>query len=83
MSEFASRAAEKLRRQDGQANQVLTFVRTRPFRADPQYSCSVVVPLRRPTSDTSRIFEAALAGLHCIYKPDFLYAKAGVMLLEL
>ncbi|WP_066262814.1 Y-family DNA polymerase [Hydrogenophaga flava] len=83
VSEFASRAAEKLRRQDGQANQVLTFVRTSPFRSDPQYSRSIVVPLRRPTSDTRRIVEAALAGLHCIFKPDFLYAKAGVMLLEL
>lgn len=83
VSEFASRAAEKLRRQDGHACQVLTFVRTSPFRTDPQYSRSIVVPLRRPTSDTSRIVEAALAGLHCIYKPDFLYAKAGVMLLEL
>lgn len=83
VSEFASRAAEKLRRQDGHASQVLTFVRTSPFRADPQYSRSIVVPLRRPTSDTSRIIEAALAGLHCIFKPDFLYAKAGVMLLEL
>jgi DNA polymerase V len=83
VSEFASRAAEKLRRQDGQANQVLTFVRTSPFRDDPQYSRSIVVPLRRPTADTTRIVEAALAGLHCIYKPDILYAKAGVMLLEL
>lgn len=83
VSEFASRAAEKLRRQDGHASQVLTFVRTSPFRADPQYSRSIVVPLRRPTSDTSRIVEAALASLHCIFRPDFLYAKAGVMLLEL
>jgi len=83
VSEFASRAAEKLRRQDGHANQVLTFVRTSPFRDDPQYSRSIVVPLRRPTADTTRIVVAALAGLNCIYKPDFLYAKAGVMLLEL
>ncbi|OOG85158.1 hypothetical protein B0E41_08635 [Hydrogenophaga sp. A37] len=83
VSEFASRAAEKLRRQDGHASQVLTFVRTSPFRADPQYSRSIVVPLRRPTSDTNRIVEAALAGLHCSFKPDFLYAKAGVMFLEL
>ena len=83
VSDFASRAAEKLRRQDGQANQVLTFVRTSPFRQDPQYSRSIVVPLRRPTSDTTRIVEAALAALNCIFKSDFLYAKAGVMLLEL
>lgn len=83
ISEFASRGAEKLRRQSGHASQVLTFVRTSPFRADPQYSRSIVVPLRRPTSDTTQIVEAAVAGLTCIYKPDFLYAKAGVMLLEL
>jgi DNA polymerase V len=83
VSEFASRAAEKLRRQDGQAGQVLTFVRTSPFRDDPQYSRSIVLPLRRPTSDTTRIVQAALAGLQAIYKPDYLYAKAGVMLLEL
>jgi DNA polymerase V len=83
VSEFASRAAEKLRRQDGQAGQVLTFVRTSPFRDDPQYSRSTVVPLRRPTSDTTGIVQAALAGLQAIYKPDYLYAKAGVMLLEL
>jgi DNA polymerase V len=83
VSEFASRAAEKLRRQDGQAGQVLTFVRTSPFRDDPQYSRSIVVPLRRPTSDTTRIVQAALAGLQAIYKPGYLYAKAGVVLLEL
>jgi DNA polymerase V len=83
VSEFASRAAEKLRRQEGLANQVLTFVRTSPFRPDPQYSRSIVVPLRRPTADSSQIAEAALTGLRCIYKPDFLYAKAGVMLMEL
>lgn len=83
VSEFASRAAEKLRRQEGLANQVLTFVRTSPFRPDPLYSRSIVVPLRRPTADSSLIADAALNGLRCIYKPDFLYAKAGVMLMEL
>ena len=83
VSEFDSRAAEKLRRQEGLANQVLTFVRTSPFRPDPQYSRSIVVPLRRPTADSSLIADTALTGLRCIYKPDFLYAKAGVMLMEL
>ena len=83
VSEFASRAAEKLRRQHGLANLVHVFVRTSPFRPDPQYSGSIVVPLRRATADTTRIAEAALAGLAQIFKPGFLYAKAGVMLLEL
>jgi DNA polymerase V len=83
ISEFASRAAEKLRRQSGHSRQVLVFVRTSPFRSDPQYSRSIVIPLRRPTADTTQLVEAAVAGLVCIYRPDFLYAKAGVMLLDL
>ncbi len=33
VSEFASRAAEKLRRQHSQASQVLVFIRTSPFRS--------------------------------------------------
>jgi len=83
VSEFASRAAEKLRRQHGLASLVHVFVRTSPFRPDPQYSGYIVVPLRRATADSTRIAEAALAGLAQIFKPGFLYAKAGVMLFEL
>ena len=83
VSEFASRATEKLRRQHGHTQQVLVFIRTSPFRKDPQYSRSIVVPLLRPSADTTLIVQAALDGLRCIYKPDFLYAKAGVMLLEI
>ena len=83
VSEFASRAAEKLRRQHGHARQVLVFIRTSPFRDDPQYSRSIVVPLRSPSADTMQIVEAAVAGLRCIYKPNYLYAKAGVMLLDI
>ena len=84
VTEFASRAAEKLRKQGGHAAQVLVFIRTSPFRAkDRQYSRSMVVPLRRPTDDSRAISQAALAGLKAIYQPDYLYAKAGVMLLDL
>ena len=83
VTEFASRAAQKLRKQHSLAGQVLCFVRTSPFRADPQYSRSITVPLRRPSADTALIVGAALAGLRAIYRPDYLMAKAGVMLLEL
>jgi DNA polymerase V len=84
LSEFASRAAEKLRKQNGHAGQVLAFIRTSPFRQnDKQYSRSAVVPLPSPTADTAQITEAAIAILHAIYKPNFNYAKAGVMLLDL
>jgi DNA polymerase V len=83
VTEFASKAAERLRKQNGLAGQVLVFIRTSPFRPDPQYSRSLVIPLRRPSADTAALASAALAGLRHIYKPGFKYAKAGVMLLEL
>lgn len=83
ITEFASRAAEKLRRQDSHAARVLAFIRTSPFRPDAQYSRSIVVPLRRPSADTALIVQAALMGLDAVYRPGFKFAKAGVMLLEL
>ena len=83
VTEFASRAAEKLRKQGSAASQVLTFIHTSPFRDEPQYSRSITTPLRRPSADTRVIVQAAVMGLRAIYKPGFKLAKAGVMLLEL
>jgi DNA polymerase V len=83
VSEFASRASEKLRGQGSVAADVLVFIRTSPFRKVPQYSRSMIVPMRRPSSDTSAIVGAALAGLKSIFKPGIKYAKAGVMLMDI
>ncbi len=83
VSEFSSRAAQKLRAQAGVTSQVLVFIRTSPFRQTAQYSRSLVVPLRRPTADTAAITGAAVMGLKAIFKPGFDYAKAGVMLLDI
>ena len=83
VSEFSARAAQRLRGQAGVTSQVLVFIRTSPFRQTPQYSRSLVMPLRRPTSDTSAITGAAVMGLKAIFKPGFDYAKAGVMLLDI
>jgi len=83
VSEFASRAAVKLRKQRSLASEVLVFVRTSPFRQGPQYNRSIVVPLVRPTANTSELTRAAVMGLQRIYKPGFELAKAGVMLLDL
>ena len=83
ITEFASKAAQKLRKQHSLSSLVLVFIRTSPFRPDAQYSRSMTVPLRRPSSDTAAIIGAALAGLRAIYRPGFKYAKAGVMLMSL
>lgn len=83
LSVFATRAAEKLRWQDGTTSAVLVFIRTSYFRDDPQYSGGTVVRLRHPTSSTSEINAAVMQGLDKIFRPDFKYAKAGVCLLDL
>ncbi|NML84293.1 Y-family DNA polymerase [Polaromonas sp.] len=83
ITEFACRGAHKLRRQGSLANMVLVFIRTSPFRHSPQYSCSMSIPLRRPSAHSAVIVSAALAGLRAIYRPGYQFAKAGVMLLEL
>ena len=83
VTDFASWAAVKVRKQGSLAGQLLVFVRTSPFRQELQYSRSITVPLRRPSADTGILLNAALSGLERIFLPGFNYAKAGVMLLEL
>ena len=83
VTEYASAAALKLRRQNGRAGQISVFVHTSPFRPPPHYGRNVVVPLRRPAADTHALVTAALTGLRAIYRPGFDYIKAGVMLMDL
>ena len=84
VTEFASRAAEKLRSQESAAGAVMVFIRTSPFRAqDAQYSGSCTVPMVRPTGDSNLIVGSAIKGLRSIYRQGFRYAKCGIMLVEL
>ena len=84
ITEFACRAAEKLRKQNSHTGHIMAFIRTSPFRKqDPQYSRSASIPLPSPTSDSAHIAQAANAILKHIYRPGFKYAKAGVMLMDL
>lgn len=84
VSDYAARAAFKLRRQRTRAAQVLVFVHTNPFRrSERQYARSATVPLRRPSDDTAGITQAALRGLLAIWQPGYRIHKAGVILLDL
>jgi DNA polymerase V len=84
VSEYATRAAFKLRRQATHAGQVLVFIHTNPFRrSERQYARSAVVPLRRPTAESGAIAGAALQGLRAIWQAGFRIHKAGVILLDL
>lgn len=84
ITEFACRAAEKLRKQGSHTGHIMAFIRTSSFRKqDPQYSRSASIPLSSPTSDSAHITQAANAIIQRIYRPGFKYAKAGVMLMDL
>lgn len=83
LSTFAARAAEKLRAQGSMTAAAMVFIRTSPFRKDPQYSGSIVARVPYPTDCTLTLTAAVLAALDAIYRPDYRYAKAGVCLLDL
>ena len=84
VSEFASRAAEKLRHQQSTAGAVSVFFTTSPFRPnDRQHSVNVTTPLIRPSADTRLLVETAVRAARREFRPDFNYAKAGVVLVDL
>lgn len=84
ITEFTSRAAEKLRKQNSQAGQLMAFIRTSPFRRkDLQHSAYRTIPLPSPSSDSTHLSEIACAIVRHLYRPGHKYAKAGVMLMDL
>jgi DNA polymerase V len=84
ITEFTSRAAEKLRKQNNQAGQLMAFIRTSPFRKnDKQHSAYRTIPLPSLSSDSTHLTELACAIIRHIYRPGHKYAKAGVMLMDL
>lgn len=83
ITEYTSRAAEKLRRQRSFSSAILVFIHTSKHRPGPQYARSITVPLVRPASDTNNLLSAALRGLRTIYKPGYDFIKAGVILMDL
>ncbi len=84
VSDFATRAAEKLRVGGLLASAVQTFVLTPRHRTElPQHQGQAVGTLPGPTDFTPDIVHAALCGLDEAFAPGFAYQKAGVILLGL
>jgi DNA polymerase V len=77
ISTHAARAAEKMRRQDLAASQLVVFIQTNKFRPqDRQLFAEQTVTLPVATADSGTLTKA-------IYKPGHQFKKAGVMLLNL
>lgn len=81
VSQYISRAAQKLRNQESYTGSVTVFIHTSRF-IDPkdQYANSRTYPVTTATNNTSVLANIALRALKEIYMPGFRYAKAGVML---
>ena len=78
---YMSRAAEKLRGQQGVAAALMVFLQTNPFKPEePQYHPSMTVPFPDPTADTRVLVQWAQRITKRLYRRGYAYKKAGVML---
>lgn len=81
VSDYAARAAVKLRRENQTCKLLSVFIRTNPFRKqDTQHREIFSLPFITPTNDSRDLIRAAREGMSKIFKKDFQYNKAGIML---
>ena len=80
---YTSRAAEKARAQHTHANSISVFIQTSPFAKLPYYGGSLTVALPSPSNDTRLLVKTALWIVKRLYKPGYVYQKAGVLLNDL
>ncbi len=77
---YASRCAEKLRKQKSCAGTLMVFLHTNQFRDDlQQYARNIVVHLPVPTNSTLELVHFSKEGLKRIYKKGYAYKKAGII----
>lgn len=79
---YASRAAEKLRKQNGLATNMLVFLQTSPFE-DNNYSKSATIKLPFPTNDTRILIAYAIFAVSQLYKKGYQFVKAGIGLIDI
>ena len=84
LSTFAANACTKLRTQNSHAAVIQVFLQTNRFRKElPQYMPSLAVPLPFPTNDSLEVNRWASYLCERMFKPDYQYKKAGIMLSEI
>jgi DNA polymerase V len=84
MSTFVANACAKLRAQGSHASVIQVFLHTNRFRKDlPQYMPSLAIPLLMPTNDSLAVNKWACHLIDLMFKPEYQYKKAGVVLSEI
>jgi DNA polymerase V len=81
VASYVSAAAARLRAQGLVAGFLHVFLATNRFKEDlPQYSSIRMIGLAQPTGCTSTLIRSACQVLDRLYRPNYQYQKAGVML---
>ncbi len=84
MSTFVANACAKLRAQGSHASLIQVSLHTNRFRTDlPQYNPSFTLPLPQPTNDSLVVNRWADYLVGRLFKPEYEYKKAGIMLGEI
>ena len=84
LSTFVANACAKLRAQSSHAAVIQVFLQTNRFRKElPQYMPSLAVPLPHPTNDSLEINRWADYLCERMFRPGYMYKKAGIMLSEI
>ncbi|QPK62913.1 Y-family DNA polymerase [Methylomonas sp. LL1] len=84
VTHFATRSAEKCRRQQLTTQVLTVFIHTSPFdTSNPQYSNSATIEFDNPTSNSALLIAAAQQGLKRIFRNGFSYQRAGILLPDL
>jgi DNA polymerase V len=80
ISEYVSRAAQKLRSQNSAASFLQVYVSTNPFKPVPQYINSITSTFLTPTSFTPELICKAKECVKQIFQPGYQYHDGGVFL---
>jgi DNA polymerase V len=83
VSDYVSRAAEKLRCQNCAASTLQVYLTTNRFKDEPQYANCVSCTLPTPTAYTPELIACAQACLRKIYRKGYWYKKTGILLIGL
>lgn len=84
VSTYASICAEELRQQGTFAASLMVFIHTNHFNENhDQYAQNCVIKLPVATNSTLEIVKHAMTALKYIYRPGYLYKKAGVIITEI
>lgn len=79
IAEFVDNACLRLREQNGLAGGIVVFIATNRFH-EPYYNNSKLVGLPEASCHTAKFTKAMTEGLKSIYRPEFYYKRAGIML---